>query len=166
MLVTAIPVLRRILRTIVGWLDDRGQAPIMHQHINDGTHAFRADEDEYRGLTGADEILGLGGVPPGYSGGNRDAHVSSDTAVRDLRAQYVAASKRTLAFALVTLVSILALLGLIGIGPMSAFAQLFAGFDRSLVIGAGVVAGLSCWRVGQSAVHAARLDRRLRQLKP
>ena len=156
-------LIRSTVRAVVGWLDDRGQAPIMRQHINAGTHKFRADEDEYRGMTGVDDVLGLGVVAREGGDGDPDAHVDYNTSWLDLQRQYVAANKRTVSFVVAASLSIVALLGMNGVGPLSSLARTVAGAGRSLFIGAGVVAGLSCWRVAQSAVRTLRLYRKLRQ---
>lgn len=155
-------LIRSTVRAVVGWLDDRGQAPIMRQHINDGTHTFRADEDEYRGITGVDEVLGLGAVTR-EDDGDPDAHVDHHTSLLELQQQYVAANKRTVGFLIAASLSIAALLGMNGVGPLHALARIVAGTGHTLVIGAGVVAGLCCWRGAQSAVRAVRLDRLLQQ---
>jgi len=156
-------LVRSAVRTVVGWLDDRGQAPIMRQHINDGTHRFLADEDEYRGMTAVDDVLSLGVVPREDDDGDPPARVDRNASLPDLQLQYVAANKRTVIFVVAASLSIVALVGMNGVGPLSSLARIVAGAGRSLFIGAGVVAGLSCWRVAQSAVRAVRLHRILRQ---
>lgn len=161
MFLPPIPLIRRVARTVVGWLDDRGQAPIMRQHINDGTHRFHADEDEYRGMTGVDDVLGLGAVT--REDDEAGAHVDHNGSLLVLHRQYVAANKRTLLFAFLALCSIVALLGMNGVGPLSSFAQIFAGIGRSAFVGTGAIAALCGWRVAQSTRRAVRLNRILRQ---
>ena len=163
MFLSVTPLIRSTVRAVVGWLDDRGQAPIMRQHINDGTHRFLADEDEYRGMTALDDVLGPGVVAREDDDGDPDAHYDRNTSLLDLHLQYVAANKRTVRFVIAASLSIVALLGMNGVGPLSFLARIVAGAGRSLFIGVGVIAGLSCLRVAQSAVRAVRLYRTLLQ---
>ena len=156
------PLIRSTVRAVVGWLDDRGQAPIMRQYINDGTHKFLADEDEYRGMSALDDILGADVVAP-EDDDNADAPVDCDTSLQDVQRRYVAANKRTAKFMIIGSLSIVALVGMNGIGPLSSLARIVAGSGRAPLIGAGVIVGLSSLRVAQSAVRAVRLRRVLRQ---
>ena len=51
------PLLRLGLRALLGWLDERTQAPIMRQYINDGSRRYFHREQSERGASEFDELL-------------------------------------------------------------------------------------------------------------
>jgi hypothetical protein len=56
-LTSITPLLRLGLRALLGWLDERTQAPIMRQYINDGSRRYFHREQSERGASEFDELL-------------------------------------------------------------------------------------------------------------
>ncbi len=161
MLTAFTPLLRYGLRSLLGWLDERTQAPIMRQYINEGSRRYFHDERTERGASDLDELL-AGPAWTEFPIGRSAKHGADTPTARASRTAWL----RVLSYVALGAVAVLWLLAASGHGPFARVSVAASGTR----LGQGMFGTIGLWlslRRGSRALQEARdLARVKRVLRP
>lgn len=152
MLTSFTPLLRLGLRSLLAWLDERTQAPIMRQYINDGSRRYFQHEQSQRGASDIDELL-AGATLAELPSPRRARERVSTTTPRAPSAAWL----RVLGYVALGALATLWLLAAIGYGPFVRVP--IADMDKRLEQGIFGVIGL--WVSLTRSHHALQEAREL-----
>ena len=161
MLTAVVPLVRRVTRLLLGWLDDRSASPIMREHINEGSRRYFERADEDRGRSELD--LFFDGVDG--SSGDDDAAIRDDAeaSLADVTRAARIAWLRCMGFGVLGAAAVIVLLAAFGRGPLAAREALDVGarVERlvfgTLGIGVALVRGWEAHRQARLLANRRRV---------